>query len=304
MKKNVKNFKNIAYIQDFFLLTDEQVKKYMGNIKFITEEDALIIYKFIVCCNRCYNITNFCLNINSGSLKNLNTLIKKNRKLDNCYFIATRSNANSVRDIISKNIYFTLSSVEIMINEYTNIEPFNVMTIVSDTISPYYNEIYEIGPKPAYRISELTIEKINEFVDKGGKNLLIALRNAPVNEFEKLNKILLDPLSKYTNFATFMELDAIDITVINKLNKKLLSTISIASNVSIIGLTDYYPDINPFTLYDNCAIQLVNYFNEWEKFVKKSFIAFNRFTKIIEITKIENKKELLTTTTRTAVEIK
>jgi hypothetical protein len=295
MKKNVKN---VAYIQDFFLLTDEQVKKYMGNIKFITEEDALIIYKFIVCCNKCYKITNFCLNINSGSLEKLNTLIKKNRKLDNCYFIATRSNANSVRDIISKNIYFTLSSVDIMISEYINIEPYNIMTIVSDTITPYYDQIYEIGPKPAYRISELTIEIINEFVDKGGKNLLIALRNAPVNEFEKLNKILLDPLSKYVNFATFLELDAIDIPILDKLNKKLLSTTSIASNVSIIGLTDYYPDINSFTLYDNCAIQLVNYFNEWEKFVKKSFIAFNRFTKIIGINKIKDTNELLTTTRR------
>ena len=294
MKKNIKN---IAYIQDFFLLTDEQIKKYMGNIKFITEEDALIIYNFIVCCNKCYNITNFCININSGSLENLNTLIKKNRKLDNCYFFATRSNANSVRDIIAKNIYFTLSSLDIMIDEYTNLKPYNVMTIVSDTISPYYNEIYEIGPKPAYRISELTVEKVNEFVDKGGKNLLIALRNAPLNEFDKLNKILLDPLSKYSNFATFIELDLIDTSVIQKLNKKLSSLVSIASNVSINGLTEFYPDINTFTLYDNCAIQLVNYFNEWENFIKKSFIVFNRFSKIIGINKIKRKKELLTTTT-------
>jgi len=52
---------NIAYIQDLNLLTDEQVKKYMGNIKYLTSEDPERIYKFIVCCNRCYNITNFCL---------------------------------------------------------------------------------------------------------------------------------------------------------------------------------------------------------------------------------------------------
>lgn len=291
----MKNIKNVAYIQDFFLLTDEQIKKYMGNIKYITEEDALIIYKFIVCCNKCYNITNFCLNTNSGSLKDLNTLIKKNRKLDNCYFIATRSNANSVRDIIAKNIYFTLSSVDVILDGYINIEPYNIMTIVSDTITPYYDQIYEIGPKPAYRISELTVEKMNDFVDKGGTNLLIALRNAPLNEFKKLENILLDPLSKYDKFATFIELDGVDIPIVDKLNEKLLSTTSIASNVCIVGATEYYPDINQFTLYDNCAIQLINYFNEWENFIKKSFMAFNRFTKKIEITKKKKIKEYLTT---------
>ena len=111
MKNNVKN---VAYIQEFNLLTDEQIKKYMGDIKYLTAADVLIIYKFIVCCNKCYKITNFCLSINSGILKNLNILIQNNRKLDNCIFVATRSNANYVRDVSAKNIYFSLSSVNVI----------------------------------------------------------------------------------------------------------------------------------------------------------------------------------------------
>ena len=103
MKNNVKN---VAYIQEFNLLTDEQIKKYMGDIKYLTAADVLIIYKFIVCCNKCYKITNFCLMIGSGTLGDLNMLIKNNRKLDKCIFIATLSNANSVRDVIAKNIHF------------------------------------------------------------------------------------------------------------------------------------------------------------------------------------------------------
>ena len=51
------------------------------------------------------------------------------------------------------------------------------MTIVSDTRSPFFDEIYETGPKPAYRISELTIEKINEFVDTGNAIDLLELVN-------------------------------------------------------------------------------------------------------------------------------
>ena len=179
MKKNVKN---VAYIQDFNLLKNAQIKKYMGDVKNLTEEDPIKVYKFIVCCNNCYKITNFCLNLNSGTLKDLNVFIKNNRNLDKCIFIATRSNANSVRETITKNIYFSLSEISILISNYNEIKPYNVMTIVSDTRTPYFDQIYETGPKPSYRISELTVEKMNDFVNNGNAlSILVALRNFPTN---------------------------------------------------------------------------------------------------------------------------
>ena len=279
MKKNVKN---VAYIQDPSLLTQEQIKKYMGDVKNLTSFNTIEIYNFIVCCNKCYKITNFCLSINSQSLSQLNPLIKNNRKLDNCYFIATISNANSIRDIIAKNIYFALSSLTTILENYKNIEPFNIMTIVSDTRSPFFDEIYEIGPKPAYRISELTIEKINEFIDTGNAiDLLIALEFIGVSEYEKLNEILLNPLCKYRNFASFIELNNSNILIVNKLKKKLALINNIASNVSINGLIESYPDVNVLYLYNNCAIQLVNTYNEWSTFIK-STIVFNRFNSLIK----------------------
>ena len=274
MKKNVKN---VAYIQDFNLLTPEQIKKYIPGVKNLTEEDPIKVYKFIVCCNNCYKITNFCLNLNSGTLKDLNVFIGNNRKLDKCIFIATRSNANSVRKTITKNIYFSLSEISILIGDYKGIKPYNVMTIVSDTRTPYFNQIYETGPKPAYRISELTVEKMNEFVDNGNAiSLLIALRNFPTNEFERLNQILLDPACKFKSFASFIELDTVDLVFVDKLKDKLAYISTIASNVSFLGVSNAYPDINSITLYDNCAIQYVNFYNDWEKYIKK-FNVFNRF---------------------------
>jgi len=275
--------KNVAYIQDFDILSEEQILKYMGNIKHKTEPDVSKIYKFILCCNKRYKITNFCLSINSGTLNNLNLLIQDNRSLDNCIFIATRSNANLVRETIAKNIFFSLSEVSILIKDYLDIEPYNVMTIVSDTNTPYFNEIYELGPKPAYRISELTVEKMNEFVDNpsgNSLNLLIAINNFPVNEFEHLANILLDPACKYKNFATFIELDNRDIPIIvNSINTKLVGSTNIASNVSINGLTDLYPDLNILTLYNNCSIQLVNEYLNWENYVN-DYVVFNRFSGI------------------------
>ena len=47
MKTNVKNIKNIAYIQDLGLLTNEQIIKYMGDIKYLTSMELFVIYKFI-----------------------------------------------------------------------------------------------------------------------------------------------------------------------------------------------------------------------------------------------------------------
>ena len=274
MKKNVKN---VAYIQDFNLLTPEQIKKYMGNVKNLTEEDPIKVYNFIVCCNKCYKITNFCLNLNSGTLMDLNVLIGNNRKLDKCIFIATRSNANSVRETIVKNIYFSLSEISILISDYKNVRPYNVMTIVSDTRTPYFDQIYETGPKPAYRISELSVEKMNDFVDNGNAiSILVALRNYPVNEFEKLNNILLDPQCRYRNFAAFIELDEVDIAFVEKLKDKIAYITTIASNVSFLGVSNAYPDINFITLYDNCAIQYVNFYYEWNKYIK-NYNIFNRF---------------------------
>jgi len=298
--------KNIAYIQDFDIISDEQILKYMGNIKHKTEPDVSKIYKFILCCNKRYKITNFCLSINSGTLNNLNLLIQDNRSLDNCIFIATRSNANLVRETIAKNIFFSLSEVSILIKDYLDIEPYNVMTIVSDINTPYFNEIYELGPKPAYRISELTVEKMNEFVDNpsgNSLNLLIAISNFPVNEFEHLTNILLDPACKYKNFATFIELDNRDIPIIvNSINTKLVGSTNIASNVSINGLTDLYPDLNILTLYNNCSIQLVNEYLNWENYVN-DYVVFNRFSgipptvrqKTVSLKKLV-RKQLLTST--------
>ena len=176
------------------------------------------------------------------------------------------------------------------------------MTIVSDIKNPYFDEIYATGPKPAYRISELTVQKMNEFVDKGNAlQLLISLQYIGLNEYEKLNKILLDPACKYKNFATFIELNNSNISTINKLKIKLVSIDNIAANVSINGLISSYPDVNYLYLYNNCAIQLVSTYNSWSTFITK-FIVFNRFTTNNNNDKAKRRKkrgELLSTTTTT-----
>jgi hypothetical protein len=161
------------------------------------------------------------------------------------------------------------------------------MTIVSDRNNVYYNQIFNTGPEPKYRISELTVEKVNNFVDNGNDlELLIALRN---DEFEQLNKILLDPECKFKNYATFIELDKQDLLFTNKLKEKLVNIYNISSNVCLLGLTQNYENINSFTLYDNCAIQLTNLYHQWKYFIRKN-IVFN-FLSNSSIKNQENKNE-------------
>jgi hypothetical protein len=70
-----------------------------------------------------------------------------------------------------------------------------------------------------------------------------------------------------------------------KLKKKLAAIYGVASNVSINGLLESYPDINPYTLYQNCAIQLVNSYFTWSFYIKNTII-FNRFNN--NLIKIKN----------------
>ena len=302
MKPNINKSENIAYIQNIGLLTNEQIQKYMGDIKYLTSDDPIIIYRFIVCLNKCYKITKFCLMINSETLRDLNILIKKKRKLDKCIFFATRSNANSVRNVIAKNIYFSLSSLSVVLKGFLNIPSNYVMTIVSDANTPYYNQIYNTGPKPVYRISELTVKKVNAFVNKGtASDMLIALNEFPINEFAKLNKILLDPAFKYKNFATFIELSSTNIPFIEKLKVKLARINNISSNVSLCGVTDAYPDIDSCTLYQNSAIQFVNFYYKWPEFIKQD-IVFNRFTRIYENNELITTNNQFLTNSTTIVE--
>ena len=293
--------RNIAYIQNIGLLTNEQIQKYMGDIKHLTSDDLMIIYKFMVCCNKYYKITQFCLMINSETLKNLNILIQNSRRLEKCIFFATLSNADSVRDVIAENIYFSLSSLSVVLEGFLNIPPNYIMTIVSDENTPYYNQIYNTGPKPVYRISELTVEKVNEFVDNGNAiDMLIALNEFPINEFKMLNKILLDPACKYKNFATFIELGSTNNPFIEKLKVKLARINNIASNISFCGVTNAYPDIDSLTLYQNSAIQFVNFYYKWSEFIKQD-IVFNRFTRIYKNNElITTNNQLLTNSTSVA----
>lgn len=73
--------KNVAYIQRNNLLTKQQIYKYMGNINNLSSNDPIKIYKFIVCCNKKYKITNFCLNIPSGILKDFKLSYKNKSKI-------------------------------------------------------------------------------------------------------------------------------------------------------------------------------------------------------------------------------
>jgi len=92
---------------------------------------------------------------------------KKTKKiLSKCIFIATFSTADIVRqkNIEKKtNIYFSLSPLSLVLLAYNSIPPNRLMFVVSDKINPYYEQVYNTNISPKYKLSELTIEIINQF---------------------------------------------------------------------------------------------------------------------------------------------
>ena len=64
------------------------------------------------------------------------------------------------------NIYFSLSPVSEVIKSYLGYPPNRAMLVVSNLETQYYNQIYDSDIIPKYRISDLTVDKINNFAKK------------------------------------------------------------------------------------------------------------------------------------------
>lgn len=150
--------KKVALIYSDNTFTKHQVKKYFNNFQKLNSENVCEIYNFILKQNCINSITKFILHINSGVLDKLIDLIYCKKKSNNIYnlfnkftFVATLSNANSVRDKNKEketNIYFSLSPLSIILNSFKDIPNSVILFIISNNEdNPYYNQIEDIIKK-------------------------------------------------------------------------------------------------------------------------------------------------------------
>ena len=269
--------KKIALIQSEFTFTPELKKKYLDSIPLFTSTNVNNIYKFIKKNANNKNIYKYVLYLNSNVTSELIDYLyikkkkssKAKKMLSKCILVATISNADVVRqkNIEKKtNIYFSLSPISIVLSAFNEIPPNRLMLVVSDDTSPYYEQIYNTNITPKYRLSELTVEKINQFA-LTGYNITMAL-NTP-EEYEKITQLILQ--SNYTRQLSVIEIEYVDL--LRPLFNKLSSITTSSSGVALCGNVNIYNDLNKYLLYQNNALMLVYLYKEWKNFIKRNIIS-------------------------------
>ena len=279
--------KKVALIQSNIFFTNELKKKYLGNIPSLTSTDVVKIYKFIRKNAEKKLIFKYILHIDSGVLDKFIDYIyeKKNSKfrcisenakklLSKCILIATYSTADSVREKnIQKNtnIYFSLTPLSSVLEKLANYDkPNRGMLVVSDTNTPYFNQIYALNTPTKYRISELNIDIMNEFSKTG---LVLIFAGFSRKDFSTIANLI--SKSNFNQIFTVIEVPKMYLNELEPIINKLPQIpIRIRySGVGICGDINKYKDLNNIELYDNNAAVLINTYKLWKNYINNNVIS-------------------------------
>jgi hypothetical protein len=272
--------KKVALIQNKLFFTPELKDKYLGNIPLLTSSSIEEIYNFIKINMKINHIYKYILHINSRLLyefidyiydKKQNSMCER-IKLEKCTFIATYSNADSVRaKNIEKNtnIYFGLSPISVVLNSFVSSSITNnkFFFIVSDSDTPYYNQIYNTNIIYKYKVSQLTLQSINDHVSRGGGRIILSLDTR--EEYNKVIDLIIE--SNQTLAVSVIEPENIDI--ISRLKTHISNIYFQSSGVSLSGDSFYYSDLNTNSFYENCVVILINEYKRWKYLIKRNVIS-------------------------------
>lgn len=271
--------KKVAFIQSTNIFTNELKNKYLGSIPMLTSENVTKIYKFIKRNAKINCIYKYVLHVDSFVLDSFIDFIYNEKKksssarslLSKCTFVATFSNADSVREknfLKNTNIYFALSPISNVLSAIKDVPPGKYMLIVSDKETPYYNQIYETNISPKYRISDpnLTVDVINNFNKEGG---LITVALNTIEEYTKCTNLMLN--SNWKKGISVIEISNVDIIL--KLKNTIAKIHCPSSGVSLSGDSYFFKGLNTYLLYEICATILVNDYKHWDKYIEQKVIS-------------------------------
>lgn len=270
--------KKVALIQSKKIFTCELKEKYLGNIPLCTTVNPNKIFNFIKQNANEKGIFKYILHVNSDVLNKFidYIYIQKRSKtikalLSKCTLVATYSNADSVREKNIKkntNIYFSLSPVSEVIKSYLGYPPNRAMLVVSDLETPYYNQIYDSDIIPKYRISDLTVDKINNFA-KTAIIMIVALDT--LEETKTLTELILQ--SNYSQVVASIE--SVGVEELLRIKNKVSSLFIRSSGVGIWGNVEKYVGLNKYDGYEICAAVLVDTSKLWKEYIRKHIISVN-----------------------------
>ena len=270
--------KKIGLIQSQVMFTDELRERYLGDISLLTSSNIDEIYSFIRNNAKVNSIFKYVLHIDSGVLDQFIDFIhnrKQNflstrRFLSKCTFVATISNADSIR---AKNIeketgiYFSISPLSKLLVGYNSIPRERHLFIVSDRITPFFNQVMEVDFKFKYRLSNVTVEIINEFIRETNGSMSIFLNDS--EEVVRFVNLVVQSQFRRAIYATEIN----NFELFRPLFTKVSLILSDSSGSGICGNIKKYADLNNFVLYENTAAVLVNSHEYWDELINNHVIS-------------------------------
>lgn len=279
--------KKAAIIQSEKFFTPELKDIYLQDIPLLTSNNFKEVYAFIIKNAKKKYIFKFVLDINSGVLDNLINYISLKKKykaksfstIKKCIFMATRSNATSVREnknLKNINLYFTLTTIGEILKDYYD----NRMFVISDSKTPYYDEIYHFknssNGNKNYRLSDLTVDILNEYK---GSSITCALNTQ--SEYKKYVDLILE--SNYRKFLQFIEVNHLEI--LKPLKNIMFSLNNINAGSGIVGNFLEYPGLSIFNIYENTSLMLAYQTTQWNTFIENKIVSnkISNYGKLIEL---------------------
>jgi hypothetical protein len=208
--------------------------------------------------------------------------------LKKCTLVATYSNADYVRQQNfdkKTNIYFSLSPLSVLLRSVPDgslktddDEPKEIMVVVSDTNSPYYQQIANYFNKPDTTVDLISMSnlelnegkvKLNDFADNNGYLIIAALDT--LNEFNTFGSIVSDSI--FEKQLMFIELTQPTSEGLADLQRKVSDLQTVSSGVCINATG--YEGLNNFIPYEKCAAALTVTWHCWEKFKEANILSLN-----------------------------
>lgn len=288
----MRNYKNkVCFVQSEEIFQDDTRRSYLkiNRSQLLTSNDAEEIFDFIKDHVSKNDVFRFLLHIDSGTLSNLLDYMEekkqsssKTRKwLKKCAFVCTYSNASYVRNkVVSlnvKNVYFGLAPITTVLKTIpdgsssvitgsTTNKPKEIMVVVSDTVSPFFQEVYsyfnDVNTTLAKaKVAELTLQKLNTFADQGGYLIVLSLDTEA--EFNTVGSLIKN--SNFKKQVQFIECTQILSQGVQDIRDSVSDVVTSSSGVAIQALLD---GLNTTIPYESCAASLTLTWKTWPLYVK------------------------------------
>jgi hypothetical protein len=180
-------------------------------------------------------------------------------------------------------IYFSLSPLSVLLRSVPDgsdtsapDQPKEIMVVVSDTDSPYYQQITDRFNKTGTtvdfkKMKDLTVPKLNEFASNNNGYLVIAALDT-IEEFNTFGSTVAD--SNFSKQVMFIELTQPTSEGLIDLQGQQGRDIQTVSSGVCINATGY-KELNNFIPYEKCAAALTVTWHCWEKFKEANVLSMN-----------------------------